>query len=155
MISRSELKNLISQLIIRLLSLHFPDHFIIAFLCMWRQIWGTDCRTTTWTYASYSASMSCHFVFEEKVVGQHPLLCGFTRDARLKLLKLWPPFEAMEQGDLKVMRAMLLSFQSAKCVGEIHAPCTLGWSWVVFREHKNDCKLTWLFRFLGHVLQKT
>lgn len=90
---------------------------------MWRQIWGTDCRRTTWTHASYSASMSCHFVFEEKVVRQHPLLCGFMRDARLKLLKLWPPFEALEQGDLKVMTAMLLSLQSAKCVGEIHAPC--------------------------------
>lgn len=78
---------LITQLIIGLLSLNFPDltHFIVVFLCRWRQTWGTYHRRTTWLHASYSASMPCHFGFEEKVVVQHPLLCGFMRGASLKL----------------------------------------------------------------------
>lgn len=99
------LRYLISQLIIGLFSLNFPDltHFIVVFLCRRRQTWGTDCRRTTWQHASYSASMSCHFGFEEKVVEQKHLFCGFMRGARLKLaasrtlITVWSTGEAMNK----------------------------------------------------------
>ncbi|XP_026102951.1 uncharacterized protein LOC113074342 [Carassius auratus] len=88
-----------------------------------------------------AAISACHVGFDNKTVGQHPLVCRFMKGARRALPVSKPispswdlvlvldalsvsPFEPLDKADLKLLSfktALLLALASAKRVSEIHA----------------------------------
>ncbi|XP_056116182.1 uncharacterized protein LOC130092366 [Rhinichthys klamathensis goyatoka] len=94
------------------------------------------------TIKVYLAAISaCHIGFDNKTVGQYPLVCRFMKGARRALPVSKPlspswdlalvlealsmsPFEPLDEIDLKILSfktALLLALASAKRVSEIHA----------------------------------
>ncbi len=88
-----------------------------------------------------AAISACYIGFDNKTVGQHPLVCRFMKGARRALPVSKPispswdlglvldalsmsPFEPLDKVDLKILSfktALLLALASAKRVSEIHA----------------------------------
>ncbi len=88
-----------------------------------------------------AAISACHIGFDNKTVGQHPLVCRFMKGARCALPVSKPispswdlglvldalsmsPFEPLDKVDLKILSfktALLLALASAKRVSDIHA----------------------------------
>ncbi|XP_067221487.1 uncharacterized protein [Chanodichthys erythropterus] len=88
-----------------------------------------------------AAISACHIGFDNKTVGQHPLVCRFMKGARRVLPVSKPlspswdlglvldalsmsPFEPLDKVDFKILSfktALLLALASAKRVSEIHA----------------------------------